>query len=250
MKSIFMVGGSVGNELISWVEEMHPEDIGLLVCTEISDNILAISKRLNIRCLAWNSECDSEEEVCELINVYDIKLGFLLWWPNLIKSNLLSAPKFGFINLHPSFLPFGRGKNPNFWAITKGEPFGVSIHRVDEGIDHGPVIAQKQIEITWLDNGKTSYDKSILEIISLFKESYPKLSVEVDLGEFNLNAAVRGSYHNSSEMDRESLIDLDSLFSARDLFNLLRARTFEGRSSCSFVENEKRYQITINISEI
>jgi methionyl-tRNA formyltransferase len=244
-----MVDSSVGNDLIEWIEVNHPDDIGLLVCNEINENISAMSERLNVRCLVWKSNDESEDETCELINSNGIQIGFLLWWPKLIGLKLLSAPKFGFVNLHPSLLPFGRGKNPNFWAITESEPFGVSIHKVDEGIDHGSIIAQKHIELSWLDNGKTSYDKSILGIISLFKEIYPSLSDRVESGDFQIPRNERGSYHNSDEMDKKSLIDLEQITSVRYLLNLLRARTFEGRPSCSFIENGKRYLVTIDISE-
>ena len=43
------------------------------------------------------------------------------------------------LNIHPSLLPFGRGKYGYFWSIINSEPFGVTIHLVDEGIDSGKI---------------------------------------------------------------------------------------------------------------
>ena len=53
---------------------------------------------------------------------------FLLWWPFILK-NSLNIPKNGTINIHPSHLPYFKGKDPNFWAILNSGPYGVSIHQ-------------------------------------------------------------------------------------------------------------------------
>ena len=51
----------------------------------------------------------------------------------------------GCVNLHNSYLPWGRGSNPLFWALMDAEPVGVSIHWMDEGLDTGPLIAQQAV---------------------------------------------------------------------------------------------------------
>ena len=75
---------------------------------------------------------------------------------------------FGVINLHPSYLPYCRGKDPNFWSIVDEVEFGVSIHKVTPGIDDGPIIFQKKIKKSWVDNGQTLYNKAKMEIVKLF----------------------------------------------------------------------------------
>ena len=62
-------------------------------------------------------------------------VGILAWWPKIISNKLINLPRKGFINLHNSFLPFNRGKHPYFWAFYEDSPYGVTIHKVDEGID-------------------------------------------------------------------------------------------------------------------
>jgi methionyl-tRNA formyltransferase len=57
------------------------------------------------------------------------------------------APK-GCLNLHTALLPKNRGLMPSFWAMAHNEEStGVSVFFVDEGIDSGPIIVQKQILI-------------------------------------------------------------------------------------------------------
>ena len=47
------------------------------------------------------------------------------------------------INLHISYLPYNRGSYPNYWSFKENTPNGVSIHHIDDGIDTGPVLVQK-----------------------------------------------------------------------------------------------------------
>jgi len=66
----------------------------------------------------------------------------------LIPREILGIPKFGVINIHPSLLPKYRGSSPIQQAILDGcGKTGVSIILVDEKLDHGPVLAQKNEKI-------------------------------------------------------------------------------------------------------
>ena len=57
-------------------------------------------------------------------------------------------------NVHPSLLPWGRGANPNVWALAAGEPAGVTLHRMVPAVDAGPIWAQRQVEVTFEDRAK------------------------------------------------------------------------------------------------
>jgi len=103
----------------------------------------------------------------------------LIWWPFIIKSPLLEFPKNGFLNTHPSLLPNNKGKNPNFWSIVEGRPFGVTLHKIDSGIDTGPIIEQKEIQYDWTDTGGSLYKKALSEMIELFKATYPKIRLQI-----------------------------------------------------------------------
>jgi methionyl-tRNA formyltransferase len=61
---------------------------------------------------------------------------------------MLELPPLGNINLHASLLPKYRGAAPIQWAIAQGETVtGVTTMRIDEGLDTGDILLQKQIEI-------------------------------------------------------------------------------------------------------
>jgi methionyl-tRNA formyltransferase len=61
---------------------------------------------------------------------------------------LFESAKYGVINLHSALLPKYRGLMPSFWVMRYNEnKTGVSVFFVDEGIDSGPIIAQKEVAL-------------------------------------------------------------------------------------------------------
>ena len=250
MRCSFFVNGEMGMRLITWVAENHKDDISVIISYENQYELESLAKSLRVPYLCLDSDEISEIELSNKLRLMEIDIGYLLWWPKIISSSLINATKFGFLNLHPSFLPNGRGKNPNFWAIVSGEQFGVTIHWVDKKIDNGPVFAQKMIDVYWFDNGKTLYEKSLQELFLLFTETYATIS-KLEFSQVTKNSClVNGSFHNEINMTEASQIVLDQKYVARDLLNLLRARTFEGKPGCTFSENGQRYSVRIEITEV
>lgn len=67
-------------------------------------------------------------------------------FPFRIPASALGIPKYGFINFHYAPLPEYRGSNPLFWMIRKGVTAGgVSVHRMDEQFDAGPILLQQPV---------------------------------------------------------------------------------------------------------
>ncbi|MEQ8818786.1 MAG: methionyl-tRNA formyltransferase [Sumerlaeia bacterium] len=74
----------------------------------------------------------------------------------LVPPEMLSIPKFGFLNIHASLLPKYRGAAPIQWAIARGErKTGVTIMQLDEGMDTGPMIARREVEILEDDDARS-----------------------------------------------------------------------------------------------
>lgn len=81
-------------------------------------------------------------------------------------------------NLHISYLPWNRGADPNFWSFKDNTPKGVTIHKMDEGIDTGPILAQKIVIFSKEENTfRKTYDRLQIEIKSLFKEYWHLIRV-------------------------------------------------------------------------
>ena len=82
--------------------------------------------------------------------------------PKILNKKIINIPKYGSINFHSGFLPKYRGINPSFWALLNGEKFSaITVHKMDEKLDNGPIIKQKIIDI---DSNATLY--SLLNRVS------------------------------------------------------------------------------------
>lgn len=75
-------------------------------------------------------------------------LGVIVAYGSILKKSVLDAPALGWINLHFSLLPKFPGAAPVQHALLGGDTAtGVTIFRLDEGIDTGPILAQAQVKI-------------------------------------------------------------------------------------------------------
>ena len=82
------------------------------------------------------------------IKSLDLDLIISIAGNQIFKKQLIDSVKFGIINLHSALLPKYRGLMPSFWVLANNEnETGVSVFFVDEGIDSGPILVQKKIEI-------------------------------------------------------------------------------------------------------
>jgi len=71
----------------------------------------------------------------------------------ILKADTLAIPPLGCFNVHPSLLPRYRGAAPLNWALIEGErSSGATIMRLDEGIDTGDIVLQKEANIRTDDN--------------------------------------------------------------------------------------------------
>jgi methionyl-tRNA formyltransferase len=74
----------------------------------------------------------------------------------IIPASILQIPPRGIVNVHGSLLPRYRGAAPVQWAIVRGETeTGVTTMLMDEGLDTGPILLQKEIAIAEEDTGGT-----------------------------------------------------------------------------------------------
>ena len=90
---------------------------------------------------------DSREEF-EIFKELSPDLVVVVAYGQIIPKNFLGAAKFGFINIHASLLPKWRGAAPIQRAIMNGDTkTGVSIMRIEEKLDGGPVLSAKELDL-------------------------------------------------------------------------------------------------------
>jgi methionyl-tRNA formyltransferase len=95
---------------------------------------------------------------------------------HILKADVLSIPPRGTINLHSSYLPWNKGAHPNVWSFLEDTPKGVTIHFIDEGVDTGDILLQKELVFAEeKETLKSSYEKLHQEMQQLFKDNWEAL---------------------------------------------------------------------------
>ncbi|HEX6820028.1 MAG TPA: formyltransferase family protein [Ktedonobacterales bacterium] len=85
----------------------------------------------------------ADPETLATLAVYSPDVICVACFPLRLPPALLELPRFGCLNLHPALLPENRGPDPLFWTFQRGQSeTGVTIHRMDAGLDTGPILAQ------------------------------------------------------------------------------------------------------------
>jgi methionyl-tRNA formyltransferase len=96
----------------------------------------------------WQIFDANEQKFLEQVEAANPDLILSAGYPQIFAKDLISIPKKGSINFHPSLLPKFRGAHPHFWAIAKGEKVsGMTAHFMTENLDDGDIVAQLEIPI-------------------------------------------------------------------------------------------------------
>jgi methionyl-tRNA formyltransferase len=93
----------------------------------------------------------------------------------ILPPAVLSLPKFGCLNVHPSLLPRHRGPSPVANTILCGDELtGVTIMLMDAGLDTGPILAQRKVVVSFTDTTGSLSSKLADVGTKLFLETLPK----------------------------------------------------------------------------
>lgn len=126
------------------------------------------------RCREWAAtNLPSGHELTD--SMEDCEIFFSLFYNQLISKEFITAKKKCF-NFHGGLLPEYRGSGTINFAIINGEKeTGVTLHEIDDRIDHGPVIAAEKIPISETDTAQTIYEKMEDLIVEMFKKWFVRL---------------------------------------------------------------------------
>jgi dTDP-4-amino-4,6-dideoxyglucose formyltransferase len=123
MKVPFLTGGNVSRPLVEWLGEREEVSVS--------------GERLGA------------DDVASLAPDVIVSHSY----PHILTRDVLVATPGWFVNLHVSLLPFNRDEDPNFWSFIDDMPKGVTVHRIDQGIDVGPILLQR--EVSFAASGET-----------------------------------------------------------------------------------------------
>lgn len=150
IEEIYRIGGSL-DLLITLKDEKAKNKSGRIYLNDMAN-------KHNVPLLKINNIND--EEVIEALIEHQIDWLFIIGWSQIAKKETLEAPTKGCIGMHPTLLPIGRGRASIPWAILKGlKQTGVTMFKLDEGVDTGDIIGQGIIELDETTTATELYNK-------------------------------------------------------------------------------------------
>jgi methionyl-tRNA formyltransferase len=163
----------------------------------------------------------NDPQVTERIRGAQLDWLLIVGWSQIARRPVLEAARLGTLGMHPTLLPRGRGRASLPWAILKQLPeTGVTLFKLDEGVDSGPIAAQARIALAPDETATTLYEKVSVTHARMLVDAWPDL--------------LRGTLHFREQDHAQATLwpgrkpedgSLKSLASVADAERLVRAVT-------------------------
>lgn len=199
------------------------------------------SKNTELKYKYQNSEMfkavNIKEEIEDIIDNYDIVMS--LHCKQIFPSKLVNSLKC--INVHPGFNPYNRGWFPQVFSILNKMNCGVTIHYMDEQLDHGKVLFQEKVDMYDWDTSMSLYNRiQDKELDLLQRNLYDILTKNIEgfeVGEGNINTL--------NDFKRLCEIDLDEKITMGKAIDKLRALTHGEYKNAYFMSGNKKIYIKL-----
>ncbi len=117
-------------------------------------------------------------EAVEELRRYPAEVFVVAAFGQILSREILEMPALGCLNIHASLLPKYRGSSPIQWAVINGEQkSGVTIMQMNEGVDTGDILYQREISLAEKETGGSLFEKlsalgaeAIVEALELLRE--------------------------------------------------------------------------------
>lgn len=165
---------------------------------------------------------------------------FVVAYGRIIKREALRQIRIGFFNLHFSLLPAYRGADPVRWAIINGEKeTGVTLFKIDEGLDTGPIFLQERTSIAE-DEKSIDLLQRLADIgIDVLEKAYTMIESERIVLTPQQGVA---SYAPKISID-DTFIDFSK--SWKDVYNRIRAFSYDPYARFNFSFKNKKVVVQI-----
>jgi methionyl-tRNA formyltransferase len=147
MKNKIVFFGS-GDFTVPVVEKLLPHGLDLVVTNDKNPNSLLTSfcKQNNIPIIIASTTSELSSFNSQISNH---SVAILASFGAIIPQSIIDGLPNGILNIHPSLLPKYKGPSPVQYALLNGETItGITIIKLDDKVDHGPILAQKPYQLT------------------------------------------------------------------------------------------------------
>ena len=166
--------------------------------------------------------------------------GFSIHYPRILKPHLITR-YHKIYNLHPGYLPWGRGFYPIFWALWEQTPAGATLHEITAGIDEGPIVEQYRVDYDASDTGESLFLKVREAEKSLFTRYYDKMVHGESIPTSPQTGT--GTYHTKQDFfDMKQQSHWEAM-TGKDLLRLIQCLTFSGYTGLEVSRGEKTFSV-------
>lgn len=172
------------------------------------------------------------------------EIGFSVHYPVIFKAEIIS--KYSKIyNLHPGYLPWGRGYYPIFWALWEEAPAGATLHEINIGIDEGSIVDQTQVEYSPIDTGGSLFEIVRQAEKDLFLKYWSMIIKGKKIPAYPQPEG--GSYHTKKEfLNFKQNANWESM-NGRDLIKLIRCLTFPRYTGLEINLGSKKFGLHLEL---
>ncbi|MCC5660047.1 dTDP-4-amino-4,6-dideoxyglucose formyltransferase [Nostoc sp. XA010] len=177
------------------------------------------------------NQIDVNKDIKTLVDKFDLIIS--AHCKQIFPAELVTKVKC--INIHPGFNPYNRGWYPHVFSIINKFPTGATIHEMDQKIDHGSIIIQRQVEIFSYDTSDTVYKRILDTELDIFSETIEKILYN-DYHTYTLQE--EGNINKKKDFQKIRQIKLEKVYSGREIIDLLRALTHGDYQNAYFIDDE------------
>jgi methionyl-tRNA formyltransferase len=248
MRILFLGNNWLAAQTLKWLREQNEEIVGLVLHPphrrKFGNDLLKTAGLPSAQ--VFDGSLLEQIQVLESIRALQPEVGLSVMFGYIVRQRFLDELPLGCLNVHPSFLPYNRGAYPNVWSIVDGTPAGVTIHYIDSGVDTGDIVAQERIVVEQIDTGETLYRKLEQCALDLIKRTWPQ--IRLGMISRTVQDKYQGTLHRVKDTERIDEIDLDRTYTARELINVIRARTFGDYPGVFFRVGGRKVYLRLQLS--
>jgi methionyl-tRNA formyltransferase len=172
MKVLVFTAKQIGLNCIKFILENFPDDeYTFIACDPGSEEIISEIKRMGHQCSLLGDE-SLNELIEKPVGYYDWLLN--LWGGYIFREDLLSRAVLS-LNIHPSYLPYCRGRDPVVWALRYRLPAGITLHTITSGVDEGSIWYREEVHYSLQCTGGELYTRIVDRAYHVFCEKWPYL---------------------------------------------------------------------------
>lgn len=177
------------------------------------------------------------EQELQKFQSFDADLAVIVAYGLILPENIIESTKFGCINLHPSLLPKYRGATPIQSTLLNGDKMaGISIIKMDKGVDSGPILLQKKYNVNSDDN--------FLTLAPKFADIGGDMIVRAAKNLYSGQAVTKEQDHENATMSKKIIkadAEIDFSCTVEEILNKIRALT--GFLTANFTLKDQKIKI-------